>query len=107
MITKRKSYSDADLADVSDSPEWTESTFAEAKPFAEMFPQVAKKLRGRPKSERPKVQVTLRIDADIVDRYRSEGRGWQSRMNETLRRASSTGRFVETTRKPVTAKKKA
>src|SRR6266567_225128 len=32
-----------------------------------------------------KKQVTMRFDADILDHFKSEGRGWQSRMNAVLR----------------------
>jgi uncharacterized protein (DUF4415 family) len=42
--------------------------------------------RGRPKLENPKRQVTLRLDADLVDHFRLEGRGWQGRINEALRK---------------------
>ncbi|WP_457301848.1 BrnA antitoxin family protein [Phyllobacterium sp. P5_D12] len=44
--------------------------------------------RGRPKLERPKRQLNLRIDADVVDRFKSGGPGWQSRINEALRKAA-------------------
>jgi len=43
--------------------------------------------RGRPQSESPKQQVTLRLDADVLDTFRSGGPGWQSRINATLRKA--------------------
>ena len=44
--------------------------------------------RGRPPKEAPKVPVTLRLDADLVERLRAGGQGWQSRVNETLRKAA-------------------
>lgn len=47
--------------------------------------------RGRPKSERPKVQFTARFDADIVEHFRSTGKGWQVRMEEVLRKAIAMG----------------
>jgi uncharacterized protein (DUF4415 family) len=43
------------------------------------------KRMGRPPLENPKVKVTMRYDADIVDTFRSTGEGWQTRMNEALR----------------------
>ena len=43
--------------------------------------------RGRPKSERPKVSTTIRLDADVLEHFRASGAGWQSRINETLRRS--------------------
>ena len=45
--------------------------------------------RGRPRLDHPKVPVTLRVDADVLERFRSGGKGWQSRMNEALRKAVS------------------
>ncbi len=42
---------------------------------------------GRPPKEAPKVPVTIRLDPDLLDRLKADGPGWQSRINETLRRA--------------------
>ena len=41
---------------------------------------------GRPKGSN-KEQVTLRLDADVIAKFKAGGAGWQSRMNEALRRA--------------------
>ena len=43
---------------------------------------------GRPPAARPKVQTTLRLDAEVVDRFKAEGPGWQTRMNAALRKAA-------------------
>ncbi len=43
------------------------------------------RLRGRPQLERPKERITIRLDADIVEHFRTQGRGRQSQINETLR----------------------
>ena len=43
--------------------------------------------RGRPKSEQPKVSTTLRLDADVLEHFRSAGDGWQTRINAALRSA--------------------
>ena len=42
--------------------------------------------RGRPKIEEPKVSTTIRLDADILAYFRAGGPGWQSRINDALRR---------------------
>jgi uncharacterized protein (DUF4415 family) len=42
--------------------------------------------RGRPKSDAPKQQVTLRLDQDVIAGMRASGPGWQTRVNEALRR---------------------
>lgn len=34
-----------------------------------------------------KKQITVRVDADVLDYFRSTGKGWQGRMNAALRKA--------------------
>ncbi|MEO7128533.1 MAG: BrnA antitoxin family protein [Rhodoferax sp.] len=41
--------------------------------------------RGRPLGSGSKVQVTLRIDADVVNKFKASGAGWQTRMNDALK----------------------
>ncbi|MCB5412451.1 BrnA antitoxin family protein [Pseudogemmobacter faecipullorum] len=83
-------YTEADWAAV-DSPELTEADMATARPFSEAFPALAdaaRKSLGRPKSANPKVAVSLRLDPDVVAAFKASGQGWQSRMNEALRKAA-------------------
>jgi hypothetical protein len=42
---------------------------------------------GRPPSPNPKQQVTLRLDPDVLEKFRATGKGWQSRINAELRKA--------------------
>jgi hypothetical protein len=42
---------------------------------------------GRPPSPNPKKQVTLRLDPDVIEKFRATGKGWQSRINAELRKA--------------------
>jgi uncharacterized protein (DUF4415 family) len=41
--------------------------------------------RGRPRLERPKVSTTLRLDADVIAKFKSQGPKWQTRINDVLR----------------------
>jgi len=41
---------------------------------------------GRPRSPAPKRQVTLRLDPEVLEKFRSTGKGWQSRINAELRK---------------------
>jgi uncharacterized protein (DUF4415 family) len=41
---------------------------------------------GRPKKEVTKVALNIRLDADVVAYFRATGRGWQSRINDALRK---------------------
>jgi uncharacterized protein (DUF4415 family) len=55
------------------------------------FPELAKLVRGRGQRGLQKAptkqQVTLRLDREVVERFRATGEGWQRRINEALRRA--------------------
>ena len=79
----------------SDNPEWTEADFARARPAAEILPvevlDAFRRARGRPKSETPKISIKLRLDPDVVEAFRDQGPGWQSRMNTALRAAVGLG----------------
>ncbi len=35
--------------------------------------------------DRPKTQLTVRLDADIVDWFKAQGKGYQTRINAVLR----------------------
>ena len=79
------------VLDDDDLPEWTEDQFDRAR-FAignsvirEAIGTLTKV--GRPPSPNPKKQVTLRLDPDVVEKFRATGKGWQSRINAELRKA--------------------
>lgn len=99
MKNRHSHMSDADEARVQrliasdpDAPEATDAQLAQARPFGEVFPALAEAMRknagGRPRSDAPKVAVSLRLDPDVVARFKAGGPGWQSRMNKALREAS-------------------
>lgn len=74
-----------------DNPEITEEEFRQMRPFAEVFPQWAaeiRRARGRPTSETPRKVVSIRLDQDVIEKYRASGKGWQARMNADLRKAA-------------------
>lgn len=39
---------------------------------------------GRPKADNPKKLISIRLPEDIIQRWRSTGPGWQTRMAEKL-----------------------
>lgn len=41
--------------------------------------------RGRPLGSGTKAQVTLRLDVEILEKFKSSGDGWQTRINEALK----------------------
>jgi uncharacterized protein (DUF4415 family) len=82
-----------------DNPEWTRADFRAAVPaleaveraFGRKAAQMLKRGRGRPKVARPKVNQTLRLDADVLEAYKSTGPGWQTRINAVLRKRMPVG----------------
>ncbi len=79
------------IANDPDNPEWTEEDFKNARPFAEVFPDLAESIRrarGRPAVAAPKRQISLRLDPDVIDAFKATGKGWQGRINEALRKAA-------------------
>ncbi len=73
--------------DPEDSAHWEDST--PPRPATEVAPHIVERYRRtRSKQKAPtKEKVTVRLDADIVAHFRESGRGWQSRLNDTLRKA--------------------
>lgn len=67
----------------------TDEQLSRMRPAHEVLPDiVAKSLRrnrGRPKLDTPKQQITLRIDPDILQHFKSAGAGWQTAINDALR----------------------
>ncbi len=85
---KRRGFSAKDLKEVRDSPELAKADFAKAKPFAEVFPDLSASIRrGRgPNKALTKKLVSLRLGPEVIQHFKRGGRGWQSRIDETLRK---------------------
>jgi uncharacterized protein (DUF4415 family) len=88
-FTPGRGYTKADW-DAVDSPELTDEQLAQARPFAEVFPDLAESIRrsrGRPKAEKRLQHVSIRLDPEVVAKFKATGKGWQSRINEVLKAA--------------------
>ena len=79
----------AGIAADPDTMELDEEWFANARPVSEAHPQVVEAYRRRRgKQKAPtKEQLTIRLDADLVAHFRKTGKGWQTRINKSLRKA--------------------
>lgn len=76
-------YTQADMDAVSDTPELTDEQLATARPFAEVFPALAK---GRGPQKKPKkVQKTLRLSQEVLEYFEATGPGWQARIDDALK----------------------
>lgn len=82
-----------------DNPPLTERQLTKMRPAREVVPEVVKAARGRPRLVAPKQLVSLRLDADVLAHFRMKGEGWQSRINDTLRKAAKLRQADKTARK--------
>jgi uncharacterized protein (DUF4415 family) len=68
-----RQLTDANMVKDGDAPQWTPEMFARAVARKGLMPVPKKTL------------LSLRIDADVIDWFKAQGAGYQSRMNVLLR----------------------
>ncbi|MCK0507370.1 BrnA antitoxin family protein [Aromatoleum anaerobium] len=93
-MNANKHATPTEWVDPDDAPELTDEFFEKATPMIGGQPVTLEQAkaaftqalgRGRPKIESPKVALTVRYDADIVEAFKATGKGWQTRMNAALK----------------------
>lgn len=72
-----------------ENPEWTPEKFAKSKSLSEL-PQglqdaISRGKRG-PQKTPTKMLISLRLSPDVLAALRATGKGWQSTVDEALRR---------------------
>jgi uncharacterized protein (DUF4415 family) len=80
-MTGNRSNSESSWVDPDDAPEWTDEMFERAE--IRIGNDIIR--RGRPKGSTKRL-VSLRLDEAVLEKFRAEGPGWQSRINEALRK---------------------
>ena len=76
-----------------DNPIWTTEDFEQARPASKVLPglfspartQALMAPRGRPKADVTKVRVGIRLSPDVLDHFKANGNGWQTRIDAALR----------------------
>jgi uncharacterized protein (DUF4415 family) len=74
-----------------DNPPLDDRMFARMRPATEVMPDIVRRARGQrgPQKSKPvKTLVSLRLDPDVIRHFRRSGSGWQSRINQALRRVA-------------------
>ena len=72
--------------------EITAQDMADFKPAAEVLSPAVFAMLSAPRKPRgankapTKTQVTLRLDKDVITAFKATGKGWQTRINDVLRR---------------------
>ena len=73
-----------------ENPEWTDEDFRQAKaPHEILSPEILKsfpRTRG-PQVAPRKIAVSIRLSPEVIERFKAGGPGWQSRINEVLKKA--------------------
>jgi len=72
-----------------ENPEWTPEKFARAKRFNELpqgLQQAISSGKRGPQKSPTKTLISLRLSPDVLDALRATGKGWQSMVDEALRR---------------------
>jgi uncharacterized protein (DUF4415 family) len=90
LTDKEEAAIQREIAADPDDSEATDAELAQAKPFAEAFPELCesiKRARGRPPVDKPRRQISIRLDPDVIAKFKATGKGWQGRINEALKRA--------------------
>jgi uncharacterized protein (DUF4415 family) len=77
-MTENKRSTDQEWDDPDDAPDLSTPEW-----LAKFDPALVS--RGRPRLPSPKISTTLRLDADVMEHFRKDGPGWQSRINAVLR----------------------
>jgi len=75
-----------------DNPEWTNVDFAKAKRPEAVLPDdvlaaFPRTTRGAQKAP-TKVPLSIRLSPEVVAHYKATGPGWQTRMDEDLKKAA-------------------
>lgn len=73
-----------------DTVELTSEMMARARPASEVHPDIVadwRRTRGKQKAPVKKL-VSIRLDGDVIAHFRASGDGWQTRINDTLRKAA-------------------
>lgn len=82
-MSESRSNLESSWVDPDDAPEWTDEMFDRAEL------RIGDKIirRGRPKGSAKRL-VSLRLDEAVLEKFRAGGPGWQSRINEALKKAA-------------------
>jgi len=86
-MPKKKNAGEPSCADPDDAPELTADYFE----TADLYDGATLVRRGRPKVEKPKKMLSMRLDQDVIEALRATGPGWQRRANEILKAALKAG----------------
>lgn len=60
-------------------------TVMQRKEMPKMTNSPPARMRGRPKSDNKKTRIGIRLTTEVVEFFRADGPGWQTRVDDVLR----------------------
>jgi uncharacterized protein (DUF4415 family) len=90
MRRKSKARLTAEDLEAVKSPPLTDKELAQFRPIQEAAPEIlrlVRRFRGPQKRPRKRL-ISIRLDPDVIEHFRARGKGWQARINATLRKAA-------------------
>ena len=69
--------------DAVDSPPLSDEMLSKMRPVEEKHSDIPKRVRG-PQKEPLKIPVSIRLNSDVVDYFKSQGKGWHTTINNIL-----------------------
>ena len=82
MKTKPKNITKKDWDGV-ESPPLSDEMLSKIKPVKENHPSIPKRIRG-PQKKPLKIPVSIRLNPVVVEYFKSQGTGWQTKINNIL-----------------------
>ena len=78
--------------------ELTAEDFSDARPIAELYPELAEAMKamrtpGRPRVETPKTHIGFRWAPDLVASIKAGGKGYNARIERIVRQALQDGKL--------------
>lgn len=66
-----------------DSPPLSDEILSRMEPVRKNHPEIPRKVRGPQKTPR-KVPVSIRLSPEVINYFKSKGKGWQTKIDEIL-----------------------
>ena len=66
-----------------DSPPLSDELLSKMEPVSKHHPDIPKRVRG-PQKKPTKIPVSIRLSPDVLNYFKSKGRGWQTTINSIL-----------------------
>lgn len=82
-MKKKPDHIEQEDWDAVESPPLPNKMLSRMKPVRKLHPNMPSRVRG-PQKKPTKKQLTIRLNQDVVEYFESQGKGWQTKVNEVL-----------------------